>query len=257
MTRSEKIKILLNEGYPPKQAIAIAYQMIPKKKKRTRKKSIYRSENVTAWEAQQRRKGGTVVNPTIETPDPFCDDVDSEKCLVCGEYYKTTVLHAGGVAEATQRIRQAAGGWDKGGGYRTRGPLLWAMHVLKLEAWYMRHLEHCWMVEEYNNQGLIVPFPPSVVWALDFGTPKIKKQASLFMDLYEARQKETGVVEGLEASMVSPTDYTKQMNAVLNGLQLSLNKIEKKRKKYGYPNRQEQFKEWEKEMWSQKGDIPF
>ena len=32
MTRSEKIKILLSEGYPPKQAIAMAYQMVPKKK---------------------------------------------------------------------------------------------------------------------------------------------------------------------------------------------------------------------------------
>jgi hypothetical protein len=36
-------------------------------------------------------------------------------------------------------VRAANGGYEGGGGYRSAGPVLWAMRVLKLDAWYYYH----------------------------------------------------------------------------------------------------------------------
>lgn len=36
-------------------------------------------------------------------------------------------------------VRATNGGFEGGGGYRSKGPVLWAMRVLKLDAWYNYH----------------------------------------------------------------------------------------------------------------------
>ena len=51
-------------------------------------KSIYRRDDLTAREAQKRRRKGAVVNATIPRPKPPCKGLDEEKCEVCGEFVR-------------------------------------------------------------------------------------------------------------------------------------------------------------------------
>ena len=79
------------------------------------------------------------VNPVLRLPGlpPW---LDLERCEGCGDLYRD---HRSGAtfSDAHQRIRSAAlRDGDEGGGYRSRGPVLWAMRVLKAESWMMRHL---------------------------------------------------------------------------------------------------------------------
>lgn len=65
--------------------------------------------------------------------------VDEERCTACGAVYEEHRAWPS-FSEAHQRIRaraQAQG--DEGGGYRSRGPVLWELHLLKLESWYQSH----------------------------------------------------------------------------------------------------------------------
>ena len=63
-----------------------------------------------------------------------------EQCDGCGDLYRD---HRGSYSfiDACARIRHAAArDGDEGGGYRSRGPVLWAMRVLKAEDWLMAHM---------------------------------------------------------------------------------------------------------------------
>jgi hypothetical protein len=75
------------------------------------------------------------VNELLPEPRPPGPWVDARACT-CGASYEDfrawPSFHDG-----AQRVRQVNG---EGGGYRSRGPVLWAMRVLKLEAWYLEHL---------------------------------------------------------------------------------------------------------------------
>jgi hypothetical protein len=79
---------------------------------------------------------------------PWCDD---ETCQVCGEKY--TAWTAGISFDAgVALVRQSNGA---AGGYRSRGPVLWAMRCLKLDAWAMRHLTcgACWEADHAGGEG--------------------------------------------------------------------------------------------------------
>lgn len=76
----------------------------------------------------------TVTNEPLREPSPPHPFVNSSRCI-CGatydgEHYGVRFSHGVAHVRATNQPN---------GGYRSRGPVLWAMHVLKLEAWYAEH----------------------------------------------------------------------------------------------------------------------
>lgn len=79
-------------------------------------------------------------NPNLPAPTAPHEWVDEVRCLVCGEAY-ATFRPGVSFAEGAQLVRLAAGDRHEcgGGGYRSRRPVLWAMRVLKLREWYLRH----------------------------------------------------------------------------------------------------------------------
>jgi hypothetical protein len=94
------------------------------------------------------------VNPLINAPRAPGKWVDEEKCI-CGAIYGD---HRGdySFAAAAQRLRhRAKDDGDEGGGYRSRGPVLWQLHVLKLESWYAEHYMCGYLAEEPDEP---IPF---------------------------------------------------------------------------------------------------
>jgi hypothetical protein len=105
-----------------------------------------------------RQWKGASVNEDLSPSRPPGRWVDADECSVCGERYRD---FRSGVSweEGVQLVRDSNP--EKGGGFRSRGPVLYAMHVLKLDAWYRRHME----CGEWKRERL----PPPIVWALRFG----------------------------------------------------------------------------------------
>jgi hypothetical protein len=86
----------------------------------------------------KRRRGlGVCVNADIPLPVAPGLWVNETRCL-CGQVYQHFRAHPDWM-ECVQRIRGANGGWYKGGGFRSRGPVLHVMRCAKLEAWYQSH----------------------------------------------------------------------------------------------------------------------
>jgi hypothetical protein len=106
-----------------------------------------------------------VVNPRLAVSCPKYITENCERCDICGERSDQVSL---GVtwADGEERIRAVS---DARGGFRSRGPVLWAMHVIKLERFTERHFG----CREYGTrkQGgpLLRPLPDYLVWALRFG----------------------------------------------------------------------------------------
>ena len=211
--------------------------------------SIYRRADLSAREAQKRRRGGTVVNELLPVPDPPCNGLNEEMCMVCGEYVREVKLGANDVQAASQLIRSSAGGFESGGGYRSRGPLLWAMHVLKLTRFYERHLEHCelqFMFKEDTGSNF-VPLPPAVIWAETFGQPAERRLAELFQEQLRREQESEPFRDWIKEPM-APVEYDPQMTITLLKLRELLDKRqERNRKKLGLPSRREAGDAWDDE----------
>jgi hypothetical protein len=98
----------------------------------------------------RRRSTGRPVNPHVtHSPRPG-RWVDDERC-VCGAVYKA---FRGGMSfvEAAHALRaRAKAEKDDGGGYRSRGPVLWMMRANKLTQWYAQHAI-CGQVEEERTR---------------------------------------------------------------------------------------------------------
>ena len=68
---------------------------------------------------------------------PWCDEYE---CLVCGAQYRE--FNSGtSFDEGAERVREANGGYAAGGGYRSLGPVLWALRCIKLDRWAEAHYE--------------------------------------------------------------------------------------------------------------------
>lgn len=78
------------------------------------------------------------VNARLRPSDPPGDWVTETECTVCGERYDAVRLLRDPFAEGAQLVRQANG---EQGGFRTRGPVLWAARCLKFDAWFFRHAQ--------------------------------------------------------------------------------------------------------------------
>lgn len=62
------------------------------------------------------------------------------ECIACEEQYKRWHPGVLSFADAVQELRaQAKASGDPGGGFRSRGPVLWRMHCAKMAAWILRH----------------------------------------------------------------------------------------------------------------------
>tara|TARA_R100000655_G_scaffold109751_2_gene165286 strand:- start:6484 stop:7188 length:705 start_codon:yes stop_codon:yes gene_type:complete len=182
------------------------------RKKRSARFSNYR-RLAGAEEAQKRRKGGVTVNPLVVKPAPYCEQVTGSYCEVCGEYASQVTFGIDEI-DAIQRLRSSfpGGKAPEGQLYITRGPLLWAMHVLKTEAFFERHAPHCELASEYESEGVDrVPIPPPVIWAESFGDPKQKRVAAAFMNGYNELEEKL-----LPFELVDPATYTKTMNKNLD-----------------------------------------
>lgn len=82
-----------------------------------------------------------MINETIREPSSPGPWVDGQRCHVCGACYRDhrSVAVEYDWIDAAETVRQANGGWESGGGYRSRGAVLWAMRVGKLTDWYFVH----------------------------------------------------------------------------------------------------------------------
>jgi hypothetical protein len=113
---------------------------------------------------------GAIVNPELSLGQPPFEGINEERCKVCGE--KIEDWRAGITwDDGAQLIRQASKNQDvKGGGWRTRGPVLWAMHFLKVTAWWERHsFGGCrWLWDVYDGGR---PIPRALSWACFYGGP--------------------------------------------------------------------------------------
>ena len=181
------------------------------RRKREPRGSSYR-RIAGAEEAQDRRRRGVTVNPEIPYPSSFCQAVTPVKCAICGEY-AAWVNFGIDSQDAVIKIRQQfPRGWaPEGKLYITRGPILWAMHVLKTEEFFMRHMGHCELQMEYAPEIALPPFPPPVVWAESFGSSKEKRIANKFYDELQELQDQQ-----LPGDFVMPAEYTKSMNRLLD-----------------------------------------
>ena len=98
-------------------------------------------------------KAGRVVNAKIPLPDfgGWLDDWEDEgiRCHVCGEWMDDVSMGVG-YGDGLELFREL-NPWAEGGGYRSRGPILWAMHVLKARRWMERH-EDCGQLWPIDKQ---------------------------------------------------------------------------------------------------------
>ena len=87
----------------------------------------------------------------MPAPSPLFGGIDEEHCSICKASY---LDFRSGVtfAEAAALVRLSNGGFEAGGGYRSRGPVLWAMRVMKLRAWYEEHMGCAQMAYDWSRQ---------------------------------------------------------------------------------------------------------
>lgn len=96
-----------------------------------------------------RRWRGQEVNEEDHprAPGPW---IDEHSCALCGEHYKRT-SYGVDMGAARARLRQRN---PDGGGWASRGSLLWAMRAEKLDRWYADHWKrHGHAAEQALEQG--------------------------------------------------------------------------------------------------------
>lgn len=125
------------------------------------------------YQRHKTRARGYPVNAYIKMPDaPSCyGNWEDDRCGVCGQSYES--FNAGidwndGVESMLQAAKKERVG---GGGYRSRGAVLYAMAVLKRQAFYFRHSMGCCLpvyeLQELEMGDAFVFFPfPKIVWYL-------------------------------------------------------------------------------------------
>jgi len=142
-------------------ALALGAAIAPRPAGSAKKGRRIKSGKIVGWtddgdpiyasRKRPRRFRGRSVNPVVKPPKPPGPWVDDERCQACGALFDD--FHAGiDFADAAHRLRQLSGGYRAGGGYRTRGPVLWMMHVMKLEDWYREHAPHGWEYQAQQHQ---------------------------------------------------------------------------------------------------------
>jgi hypothetical protein len=112
------------------------------------------------------------------------------------------------------------------------------------------------MAEETENLGLsMFPDPPSIVWAISFGTPKQEELASKWID--QRTDLEKAKFRDPDARPILPNEYTRSMKKTLTRLRQDLDLTDqgKRRKGLEFPTRIEAGKTWE-ELANKALDVP-
>ena len=132
--------------------------------------------------------------PEPDPPGPWIDIISTtnsgavrEAICVCSDHYSDYQKFRSGVSfgEAAQVLREfnqanrqldVAGGdpQDPAGGYRSRGPVLWVMHVIKLDRWYLEHatcVDWDWRAwcEEHDDEYWQRMLAELEAWAIEEG----------------------------------------------------------------------------------------
>ncbi len=108
---------------------------------------------------------GVTVNPLLKPPS-FRDTpwIEETECEACGERYREFNSHVSW-SDAEDMLK----GEDK---FKSRGPILWAMRVLKLQRWQMRHFPcgDFWPARLGGALPIDKPLPQAAVYLCRFGT---------------------------------------------------------------------------------------
>ena len=141
----------------------------------------------------KKRRGGSSVNETLPLPKAGVRYISVSqhpkrgaelRCSICGAWYED---HRAGEFisaswdDGTRLVRDQAGGFDKGGGWRYRGPILWAMRVLKTQDFIAAHTAYhqggegmSWRhLEPWENVGPVGDLHNSNVLGVEQGVDPI------------------------------------------------------------------------------------
>lgn len=183
------------------------------------------------YQRHKVRSRGKPVNAYIAYPKPprCYGDWEDDACGVCGQTYDSFRAKADWY-EGVELVKQAAARERvRGGGYRSRGAVLYAMSVIKRQDFYMRHELGCCLpamefMELWNDPRTTNFFPyPKIVWYLSrYGLQDGKSEANVL----EADQILAIIDEAIANEATKLRDFPK-------GLKERIRKLEVK---YKYKN---------------------
>ncbi len=120
------------------------------------------------YRARPRRSKGGAVNPRVGEPTSPGPGVSDEGCDWCGEKYDDWRSSCSW-DEAASMLYDGRYDPDRpatqGKFYRSRGPILWRMHVCKLREWYQRHSICIELAEDLGKTRL----DPPLFWKVAHG----------------------------------------------------------------------------------------
>ena len=146
-----------------------------------------KKEGLQVGPKPRRRGGGNMVNEPDPLPEPPRDgpwiqysehpkdNMTELRCMVCGAWYRdhrAGEFHKAGYEDGVERVRslaEAAG--NEYGGYKTRGPVLWAMRVLKTGDYIASHYI-------YHGGTGSQDYRKLKPWE-NIGTPGVKKESNM------------------------------------------------------------------------------
>jgi hypothetical protein len=189
------------------------------------------------YQRHKTRSRGKPVNAYIPFPkEPSCyGDWEDDACGVCGQQYedfRPGIDYSSGIELMLQHAKMEN---VQGGGYRSRGAVLYAMAVLKRREFFTRHeLNCCRVVFEMENYQIgkdnfnFFPFPRIVWYLTEFGQQD-KKAAK---NIEEAKILRAAIEEALRADASKLSELEEFQNIAPN-LKKRIRALEKK---YRYRN---------------------
>ncbi len=178
------------------------------------------SEGEKWYQRHKVRSRGRPVNAYIPLPDapPCYGNFEDDTCGVCGQRYdqfKAGINYDDGIQLMLQAARREG---VEGGGYRSRGSVLYAMAVLKRSQFYQRHELFCCRVvfefqEEARDQMAFFPIPPIVMYLSNYGVQDgmAQKNIDLAIEIREAIMAEI-----YENSATQLSDFAYLRNDIRN-----------------------------------------
>ena len=135
----------------------------PKGSKAERKEINLDTGKIRRLRARTHR--GSSPNAPLPVSCPAWIENECERCAICGERSDQVSLGVTWI-EGEDLIRAQAG---PGGGWRSRGPVLWAMHKIKLDRFAERHLDCRYFATKKYDGPFRRELPEYLVWAVRFG----------------------------------------------------------------------------------------
>ena len=117
-----------------------------RRSRRQSKAELTKLEQVTVFKKVRKRPyrwKGAIKNEPLEVI--WYNWIDAEgsegpECTVCGARLVDSPPLGVSWRDGEELIRNTAGGFASGGGWRSRGPVLYAMSIIKAERWQERHI---------------------------------------------------------------------------------------------------------------------